>query len=123
MVSGQAEVGDEAGGEQKGKEMKRKLINEKGQWVLEREEQWGFLGRLWPRPGMFFFFSLCLFLSLLLTLPTPTLRTARLTGKKRPPNPRRRPLPPSHLPCYQGPDQQHGHPRRGSGYEKCCVAV
>ncbi|CCC11475.1 hypothetical protein SMACR_02132 [Sordaria macrospora] len=52
VVSGQAEVGDEAGGEQKGKEMKRKLINEKGQWVLEREEQWGFLGRLWPRPDL-----------------------------------------------------------------------
>ncbi|KAK3494332.1 uncharacterized protein B0T23DRAFT_419078 [Neurospora hispaniola] len=31
---------------------KRKLVNEKGQWDVSREEQWGFLGRLWPRPDL-----------------------------------------------------------------------
>ncbi|EGO57419.1 hypothetical protein NEUTE1DRAFT_62277 [Neurospora tetrasperma FGSC 2508] len=31
---------------------KRKLVNEKGQWDVSSEEQWGFLGRLWPRPDL-----------------------------------------------------------------------
>ncbi|EAA33883.2 DUF498 domain-containing protein [Neurospora crassa OR74A] len=31
---------------------RRKLVNEKGQWDVSSEEQWGFLGRLWPRPDL-----------------------------------------------------------------------
>ncbi|KAK3956903.1 hypothetical protein QBC32DRAFT_366568 [Pseudoneurospora amorphoporcata] len=58
LVSGEAfewrpwVVVSRAGDEEMGKGPKRKLVNEKGQWVLESEEQWGFLGRLWPRPDL-----------------------------------------------------------------------
>ncbi|KAK3340068.1 hypothetical protein B0H65DRAFT_528173 [Neurospora tetraspora] len=39
-------------GKEKGREQRRKLVNEKGQWDVPHEEQWGFLGRLWPRPDL-----------------------------------------------------------------------
>ena len=54
--------GDAVMGEKRQRqEVRRKLVNAKGQWALEREEQWGFLGRLWPRCGMSFRLCLCLF--------------------------------------------------------------
>ncbi|KAK3400982.1 hypothetical protein B0T20DRAFT_477100 [Sordaria brevicollis] len=46
-------VSSGAGGEGVGgKGQGKKLVNAKGQWDVSDEKQWGFLGRLWPRPDL-----------------------------------------------------------------------